>query len=89
MPKGVPLVQPLVWWALVKWCGFDITTKELRPWDDSWVRDSWLTPDLRRKAPARKRAAAETAAGEDEAAPDGARRRSPRVAGLIPSTGLA
>lgn len=35
------------WWALVKWLGFDRVSGE--PWEDSWVKESWLTQDLRRK----------------------------------------
>ena len=39
--------------AHVRWCGFDPTTGIA--WDDSWVRQSWLTPDLRAGGVIRRR----------------------------------
>ena len=43
--------------AHVRWCGFDPTTGIA--WDDSWVRQSWLTPDLRAGGVIRRRRTAE------------------------------
>ena len=39
--------------AFVRWCGFDPTSGEA--WRDSWVRRSWLTPDLRAGGVVRRR----------------------------------
>jgi hypothetical protein len=47
-------MAPLVRWpwssgrmALVRWLGFDKSTGDA--WQDSWVRESWLTPDLHKR----------------------------------------
>ena len=47
-------MAPLVRWpwssgrmALVRWLGFDKSTGDT--WQDSWVRESWLTPDLHKR----------------------------------------
>ena len=39
--------------AYVRWLGFNVMSGE--PWDDSWVRRTWLTADLRLLSRTRRR----------------------------------
>ena len=67
--------------ALVEWAG---------EWEDSWVPESFLSKDLRRRAGARRRVRDDTTS--DGAALEGGRpetaRRTPRLAGEVPGAGL-
>ena len=75
--------------ARIRWCGFDPTTGV--PWEDSWVPRALLSADLRRggllrEARRRRECVEEGEAGRREV--EVQRRRTPRLAGLVPGPGL-
>jgi hypothetical protein len=78
-------VEGGVRWALVSWMGFDKATDE--PWGDSWVRESWLTQDLRKRR-SEKESELEGAVVQVAKVAKGSR-VSPRLAGEMPVGGLA
>ena len=76
--------------ALIRWCGFDPETGE--PWEDSWVPRALLSADLRRggllREARRRRECAEEGEAGGRQEEDVERRRTPRLAGLVPGPGL-
>ena len=76
--------------ALIRWCGFDPETGD--PWEDSWVPRALLSADLRRggllREARRRRECAEEGEASGRQEEEVERRRTPRLAGLVPGPGL-
>ena len=76
--------------ALGRWLGFNTITG--MSWDDTWEPRSYLTADLRRGGIIRRRRTAaemrEERQQEEKRYERVQRRRTPRVAGVVPGSGL-